>query len=451
MIYLYKVAALMCMAVFYGFFFMKMLGQKRRGIKTNQMAGGKVKDKYYYTELLLKMSTYILPPAEVASIFLVPSGIIQKVLGLYLAIVGTTIFAIAIITMRDSWRAGIADDDDQGRDLVTAGIYRYSRNPAFLGFMLSYIGLLIMFFNPILLILTIWAMTMMHIQTLHEEEYLTRVYGDRYLEYKERTSRYAGLGQLTWSKFVLYIYAILFIWCILYFVTCLIYAGPFLSMIWIWPALAVFSCIRIKMLMSHIAGTSKISKAAAWIYRIIFVLAMGIFIYVEAQVVQAMNAEPADELDYVIVLGAGLRGSTPTQPLRYRIEKAYEYMSANENTILVASGGQGFGEDISEAQCIKDTLVKRGISADRILLEDKSTSTEENMINSLEVIGDPDASVGIITNGFHEYRANLIAENVGYTNITSVPAITLYPVGIHYIIREFFGIIQYMYISCGLL
>ena len=79
----------------------------------------------------------------------------------------------------------------------------------------------------------------------------------------------------------------------------------------------------------------------------------------------------------------------------------------------------------------------------RIILEDKSTDTEENLKNSLVIIGDEDAYVGIISNGFHEYRAMSIARNVGYNNVHSVPAVTLFPVGIHYTVREFFGMVEF--------
>ena len=72
-----------------------------------------------------------------------------------------------------------------------------------------------------------------------------------------------------------------------------------------------------------------------------------------------------------------------------------------------------------------------------------STDTEENLKNCLEIIGNVDASVGIITNGFHEFRAMAIAKNTGYTNVYSVPSITLMPVGIHYVVREFFGMMEY--------
>lgn len=441
---IYKILALICMAVFYGFYFWKMIAQKKRGIVTNQMAKRKIKDKVFYVEQVLKISTSLIVLVEVASIILVNSNLVQKIFGLYFAIVGDVIFGIAIVAMRDSWRAGIADDDDEGRELVTSGIYRLSRNPAFLGFDLVYVGMLVMFFNPVLLICSTVAIVTMHLQILNEEKFLTNVYGDKYLEYKKSTSRYAGLGKLSLDKVILYAYTLLFVWAVLYFVTCFIYGGLFLSWIWLWPATAVFSAIRIKMLMKNISGTSKVTRAVRYAYRAIFVLCLSAFIFVEAHVVQAMNADAKENLEYVIVLGAGLKGTVPTNPLRVRIDRAYEYMCENKDTILIASGGQGFGEDISEAQCIASILESRGIDASRIILEDKSTSTEENLKNTLEVIGDSKASVGIITNGFHEYRANLIAEDVGFENIASVPAVTLFPVGIHYTVREFFGVVQYV-------
>lgn len=441
---IYKLMALLCMAVFYGCYFGKMIMQKRRGIKTNQMAKQATKDKGYYIELLLTIATYAIPVVELISIFFASSNLVREIFGLYFAALGDIVFALAIVTMRDSWRAGVATDDMKERHLVVNGIYKYSRNPAFLGFDLLYIGILIMFFNPILLIFTLFSIVMMHLQILNEEKYLESVFKEEYIEYRNNTSRYAGFGRLSFNKVILYCYVLLFIWCCFYFVTCFIYGGPSLSMMWIWPALGIFCAVRIRMLMASLEEKSKIPKAITVIYRCIFTACLIVFVIVEVTITTYMNERPSDNLEYVIVLGAGLRGKVPTNPLRVRIEKAYEYMSENDRTILIASGGQGSDEDMSEAQCIKDKLVERGIDPDRIILEDKSTSTEENLINSMAIIEDADASVGIITNGFHEYRANLIAADVGYKNAASVPAITLFPVGIHYTVREFFGVVQYL-------
>lgn len=439
---LYRILALMCMAFFYGAYFAKMFLQKKQGITTNQMAKGKVKDKSYYIELFLKITTYTLPAVEVLSIFLANSNLIQKIFGLYFSIVGVVVFIISIITMRDSWRAGIASDDD--RKLVTIGIYKYSRNPAFLGFDLVYIGILVMYFNIVLMIVTLMGIILLHLQILNEEGFLEKYFGESYIEYKANVSRYAGLGKITLSKVILYAYVILFIWCILYFPTCFVYGGPGLSWLWLWILIGIWSAIRIKMLLNTIAGKSKIPMVLTWVYRIIALVCIIVFTTVEVNVVKAMNAEPVEDLEYVILLGAGLRGTYPTNPYRVRIERAYEYMSKNENTILIASGGQGFGESISEAKCARDILVAKGIDESRIILEEKSTSTEENLKFCMDILGNPNVEVGIITNGFHEYRANLIAKDIGYTNVVSVPAITLFPVGIHYAVREFFGIAQYI-------
>jgi uncharacterized SAM-binding protein YcdF (DUF218 family) len=168
------------------------------------------------------------------------------------------------------------------------------------------------------------------------------------------------------------------------------------------------------------------------------------FAITEVKIIGAMRARAKEDLDYIIVLGAGLHGTEPSNPYKARIERAAMYLDENEGTIVIASGGQGKFEQISEAECVKRKLTsKYGIDESRILLEEKSTDTEENLRYSLEVIGDPAASVGIVTNGFHELRALSIAKREGYENVSSVPARTLFPVGIHYVVREFFGMTEF--------
>ncbi len=248
-------------------------------------------------------------------------------------------------------------------------------------------------------------------------------------------------------RFLIFVYTPLALWAGIYFLICLLYAGPFLSWIWLWPLFALFCLVRIRMLKKELEGSAKfrIPTALRIVYRILYAAALLFFLFVESRIVSAMTATPPAQLDYVIVLGAGLDGKEPKNPLRVRIEKGAEYMAENPATILVASGGQGADEEISEAECIKNRLVNRyGIEAERIIMEDRSRDTEENLQNSLRIIGDPDASVGIITNSFHEYRAMRIAEHAGYRNVHTVPATTLLPVGIHYMVREFFGVVECM-------
>ena len=114
--------------------------------------------------------------------------------GLVIAALGTIAFAAAVFTMRDSWRAGIAEKDKT--EFVSSGIYKFSRNPAFLGFDLCYIGILLAFFNLPLLLFTVAGMTALHFQILCEESYLPTVFGQSYLEYKAKTNRYLGRKKL---------------------------------------------------------------------------------------------------------------------------------------------------------------------------------------------------------------------------------------------------------------
>ena len=215
----YRIIALAFLIVFYGIYFTKMFLQARKGIVTDQIAKGKNRDRAFYIELTMKIATILVPLTEVLSVIagtaLLP--IMYRVIGMYFAFIGDIVFFSAVFTMRDSWRAGVAAGDKKKRELVTAGIYNYSRNPAFLGFDLVYIGILLMFFNPILLVITLFAMIMLHLQILEEEKFLEGFFGKEYVEYKGKTSRYAGMGKPSLLKTILYIYFVLGVWSILYF------------------------------------------------------------------------------------------------------------------------------------------------------------------------------------------------------------------------------------------
>lgn len=188
----YGFGAILVLLVFYGIYLGKMIAQKKKGIKTDQIAKGKEKGKSFYIELVMKIATYSVVLVEVISIIAGYSmlGMHGKTTGFLVACLGDIIFGMAVFTMRDSWRAGIAKKDKTR--MITNGIYRYSRNPAFLGFDLVYVGILLMYCNWILLIFSLWAMIMLHLQILQEEEFLPTVFGEEYLEYKKHTFRYLG-------------------------------------------------------------------------------------------------------------------------------------------------------------------------------------------------------------------------------------------------------------------
>ena len=184
-----KVTGVLILIAFYSVYFGKMLLQHKKGIRTNQMATGSLKDRVFYQEAFLKAITVLIVVIEFISIFMVKPAE-TAVFGAVLGVSGIVVFFLAVYAMKDSWRAGLAREDKTR--IITGGIYAYSRNPAFLGFYLVYTGLLLMFFNWPLFAITIIAIAGLHNQILQEEKHLSTVFGAEYMEYKQGVNRYLG-------------------------------------------------------------------------------------------------------------------------------------------------------------------------------------------------------------------------------------------------------------------
>ena len=187
----YAVLALTVLALFYGIYFTKMLAQKQCGIQTRQI--GRRKEKSIHTiELLMSAATLGAPITQLLSIALgwsyLPAN--ARFTGFCTGMLGDSIFLLSVMCMKDSWRAGIPDKGKT--ELVTTGIYRYSRNPAFLGFDFMYIGVLLMYCNPLTVVFTLFAIITLHLQILQEEQYLTCTFGITYQKYMEQAHRYLG-------------------------------------------------------------------------------------------------------------------------------------------------------------------------------------------------------------------------------------------------------------------
>lgn len=174
------------------------------------------------------------------------------------------------------------------------------------------------------------------------------------------------------------------------------------------------------------------------IFNIVIAAAIAVFLAVEAFVFSGAFQKPPADLDAIIVLGARVNDDGPSGSLRQRIEAARRYLEENPGTICIASGGQGEDEPMSEAQCIYDNLVAQGVDPERIRLETRSTSTEENLRYSLPMLGDGIYTVGIVTNDFHVFRALLLAQKNGGFVFSGVPARSTVFGFIHYAMREFF-------------
>ena len=187
-----KIITLALMAVFYICYFTKMISQKRQGIKTDQLGKGK-KGFVKFIEVTLKIMTYLLPVMQIISIVLYTGTvpIALQTAGIVITALGVMIFIISVVQMKDNWRAGVQREEKT--NLVTSGIYSISRNPAFLGFDLMYVGILFSFFNWYLCFATIFAVVFFHLQIVNvEEDFLIEAFGQEYIEYKKIVFRYLG-------------------------------------------------------------------------------------------------------------------------------------------------------------------------------------------------------------------------------------------------------------------
>ncbi len=187
----FKLMAIFILAVFYAIYFGKMIIQKKKGITTHQIGTRKEK-KLHTVETLMSVATFSVVIIQLLSIFfdwnIMPSG--ARFTGFCIAGIGDIFFLISVIYMKDSWRAGIPEKDKT--KLVTDGIYKFSRNPAFVGFDFMYTGVLLMFFNIGTLLFSLFSIVMLHLQILQEEKYMAKTFGEEYLEYKKKVFRYIG-------------------------------------------------------------------------------------------------------------------------------------------------------------------------------------------------------------------------------------------------------------------
>ena len=189
---IFKILTLCLMAAFYICYFVKMISQRKQGISTDQLGKGKT-GFVKFIEVTLKISTYVLPIIQLISIlwYIGTAHIAFRIIGCVINAVGVLTFIMSVLQMKDSWRAGVQREDKT--NLVTTGIYSISRNPAFLGFDLMYIGILFTFFNWFLCFATSFVLVFFHLQIVNvEEDFLIDAFGEEYIQYKKKVCRYLG-------------------------------------------------------------------------------------------------------------------------------------------------------------------------------------------------------------------------------------------------------------------
>ncbi|WP_130861397.1 YdcF family protein [Bacilliculturomica massiliensis] len=230
---------------------------------------------------------------------------------------------------------------------------------------------------------------------------------------------------------------------LLYFAGLGIYLGAVYLFQWFWLALGILlmGAGRLLPVWNRFPGWFRVLwKAGVALSLAVFCVLMGL-------IISGMVDEPSPGADYVIVLGAKVNGTRPSLSLRYRIEAAADYLKQNPRTRVVASGGQGANEGISEARAIAEMLVRMGIGEERIIWEDRSTSTTENLTYSWEKIREEGADPGsarvvVVSSDFHVFRARAIARRCGYGSVEGLSARSVPGLQPNYCVRECFAILN---------
>lgn len=188
----------------------------------------------------------------------------------------------------------------------------------------------------------------------------------------------------------------------------------------------------------------KQAKILKIILTVLICIGVAGFVFIEILIISNSNTDKEPNAEYVIVLGAGVNGKEPSVSLEDRLISALNYLNKYPDSTVVLSGGMGEGEEITEAACMKKWLINNEISEERIITEEESTSTLENIQNSLNIIeedgGNPEGKVAIVSAEYHLYRAKYFAKELGCEPV-GVAARTRYiSLMVNYFIREAFAI-----------
>jgi uncharacterized SAM-binding protein YcdF (DUF218 family) len=233
---------------------------------------------------------------------------------------------------------------------------------------------------------------------------------------------------------------------ILYFITCFIvfkmfvnFSGFFLILGTVCVLLGIFKVIFYENNFNKL--TSRILRVLK-----VFIYAIAVsFIFIEGCIFINANIEYLKKPDYIMILGSGISGKSMLLVQLQRVEEGLKYIKANPDIKVIVSGGQGTGEDISEAEAMRIYLVQHGVKNENIIKEEKSKNTIENMKytseNLSKIDGRKDIRLAIVTSNFHVFRAKFLAKRFGF-EAEGVPAPVNYLLLPNYCVREYFSIIK---------
>ena len=213
----------------------------------------------------------------------------------------------------------------------------------------------------------------------------------------------------------------------------------------------LFLCAAVVLLVWGFLSAQRERKPFRIARRILAVcLGAGVLLFAarEIQVIRWGRTDHARQPAAVIVLGAGVNGSEPSLSLLLRLEAALDYLSDKPEIPVVVTGSQGPGEEISEAQCMADWLMARGVAADRILLENQADNTEENIRFSKALLAEAGVEladdIAVVSSDYHLYRASLMWGSPGMVPVAAHMPGRYLPLTVNYYIREAFGAAAYL-------
>ncbi len=220
--------------------------------------------------------------------------------------------------------------------------------------------------------------------------------------------------------------------------------GGTLSFVWLIPAILGF------LLAGMLAGKISLRKWQKRLMIYVLIPIVLIFLVVEMIIISGFFEKPKEEPEYIIVLGTTVYEEGPCYLLRQRLKEAVKWADTYEDARIIVTGGQGETEPFTEGSEMKRYLIEElGVSPDRILVEEASANTYENMKFTGEILEKEDANfsyektpVLVVTNNFHMYRAMQIAQKAGYENVSGAPSGTYIYLFPHYMVREFCAILK---------
>ena len=210
--------------------------------------------------------------------------------------------------------------------------------------------------------------------------------------------------------------------------------------------LGIAVLLVLSVLLGRLREEGRFWRVLRGVFYVCILGGLAAFAALEIQILSAAHSAP-EPADAVIVLGAGVNGTEPSLALRTRLDAAAEYAAAYPDVPIVLTGGQGYGEEITEAECMRRYLTTHGVDESRLLLEPEAVNTEENFRFAKEVLADAgyapeEMTLAVVSNAFHLCRAELLAKREGLHTVGVGAPLPWRHLEINYTVREAFALVK---------